>query len=1193
MHPHGARTPLAGCGGGLSIPPPADNLTILRTIPGRAGDRFATKQWRWNPTLNQWTSIAYSAGSEFMAEVFAVSDLDSLARTIDHIRADPRAFAVRGDLTEAGEGLRRQGQAIRRRKKTRDGIVPTLAEVPRRWLMLDVDNWALPEWADLAGDPGTIIEQAIYDLLPEPFHDVRCFWQLSSSAGFKAGFLKVHLFFWLDEAVGNDALKEYLQVHAPKVDRAPFNAAQPHYIADPIVSGGHDPLPRRTGWIKGMEDVVVLGDLDRAFLQRTIRERREKVQSGAGLSGAAARSVEGLLALIGDGEGKEGFHAPLRNAAFRYALRTPIRQRDDDAFKTMARAAVERADREEAGMHRAADIERFCSDAYLDDLINSAFLRVGEQRYETPQSMAPFHPEPDQHVADARALIAKQLDEALSVAAEWHASDPENRGEARHTGLAVDVGTGKSRTARRKVAEFIKRQQESGLPHRVLWLIPTIKLGVEAEQHFADMEGVKVAVHRGREQPDPQMPGNTMCLDLEAVQEAEGVLSDVEETVCGDGKTGCPFFAVCGYQRQKHHVAKANVVIGAHELAFHTPGGAKKDMALTVFDEAWWQDGLNMGRSIIAGTLAEELRRHPIMKPIPGGRQVADEEATNDLHGIYLKADAALDAAPDGYLTRKSLEDAGLTALACLSAKATVWKRKRFGLMRPGMSLAARKEAAKEMAINPRIPRLAAMWQIFADLLSGDTEATGNAEVGLKELGEGQVKVLELNTRQNVRPLIQENPALLLDATMPEALVRPYLPRLEVAAPVRVQTPDMTVRQVVGGFGKSSLIPYGDPESSTNRYKARKAAELRDVIEGISRGQPGWDGRAGTLVVTYKDLEPLLAGLPYTDVAHFNDVAGRDQWGQVQNLVVIGRPLPRPDDIRQIAAALTGKPVELGAFQKETRAIRLADGTGRPIEVPTYADETAEAVRAAITDAEVIQAIGRARGVNRTADDPVNVWVFADVVTPLVVQEVLEWRDVAPSAVDRMACRGVVLTSPADAAAIFPDLFATPKAAERALYRSREQAGDFPPSPLIIPSHKEEGDKSGIEVTYRPRGRGQQNRVIRVREDKLPGLLEWLEERLGPLAHYSAPLPPHPDELDEREGLHTGNTLDTAEGSPGDVGSADTAPKTVRLRTFDAASAVRMTVPGRLEGEGKSGTPPPADASHWRTIIQTDGLPGD
>jgi hypothetical protein len=80
-----------------------------------------------------------------------------------------------------------------------------------------------------------------------------CWWQLSSSAGFAVGMLKAHLFFWVSEPASNEHIKRVLVEYAPAIDRAPFNAAQPHYIAAPIIEGGYDPIPRRTGWRQGLE----------------------------------------------------------------------------------------------------------------------------------------------------------------------------------------------------------------------------------------------------------------------------------------------------------------------------------------------------------------------------------------------------------------------------------------------------------------------------------------------------------------------------------------------------------------------------------------------------------------------------------------------------------------------------------------------------------------------------------------------------------------------------------------------------------------------------------------------------------------------------------------------------------------------------------------------------------------------------
>ena len=124
--------------------------------------------------------------------------------------------------------------------------------------MIDIDNFPLRPSDDLADDPESAIEHAISELLPPAFHDAEAWWQLSSSAGFSAGILKAHVFFWLSEPADNLHIKAVLKQHAPGVDLAPFNAAQPHYIAAPVIEGGHDPLPRRTGWRKGSDAAVTL-----------------------------------------------------------------------------------------------------------------------------------------------------------------------------------------------------------------------------------------------------------------------------------------------------------------------------------------------------------------------------------------------------------------------------------------------------------------------------------------------------------------------------------------------------------------------------------------------------------------------------------------------------------------------------------------------------------------------------------------------------------------------------------------------------------------------------------------------------------------------------------------------------------------------------------------------------------------------
>jgi hypothetical protein len=122
------------------MPPSGCALTILRTT----GAARATKRWSWNPTLQEWRKVSYSAGARFTAEEFPVASLADLAVVLERVSLDPRAFILRGKLSQAARDAGGMGQTIRRRKHCKNGVAPTLEEAPRRWIMIDIDNWPLP-----------------------------------------------------------------------------------------------------------------------------------------------------------------------------------------------------------------------------------------------------------------------------------------------------------------------------------------------------------------------------------------------------------------------------------------------------------------------------------------------------------------------------------------------------------------------------------------------------------------------------------------------------------------------------------------------------------------------------------------------------------------------------------------------------------------------------------------------------------------------------------------------------------------------------------------------------------------------------------------------------------------------------------------------------------------------------------------
>ena len=64
-------------------------------------------------------------------------------------------------------------------------------------------------------------------------------------------------------------------------------------------------------------------------------------------------------------------------------------------------------------------------------------------------------------------------------------------------------------------------------------------------------------------------------------------------------------------------------------------------------------------------------------------------------------------------------------------------------------------------------------------------------------------------------------------------------------------------------------------------------------------------------------LQGYRGRIPGVDVAHFGAIEGIDRWRDVDVVVIIGLPLPRPEDIERMAAAVTGRPVIAGPMVQQ------------------------------------------------------------------------------------------------------------------------------------------------------------------------------------------------------------------------------------------------------------------------------------
>jgi putative DNA primase/helicase len=222
-------------------------------------------------------------------------------------------------------------------------------------------------------------------------------------------------------------------------------------------------------------------------------------------------------------------------------------------------------------------------------------------------------------------------------------------------------------------------------------------------------------------------------------------------------------------------------------------------------------------------------------------------------------------------------------------------------------------------------------------------------------------------------------------------------------------------------------------------------------------------------------------------IKHYKDVTGIDDYRDVRLMLLIGRTAPGPATPETIAAALTGKrPVLATAngngfrwFDQVQRGIRLRDGSGIATRGDQHPDPEVEAVRYQIHEAELVQALGRGRGVNRTADDPLDADLLFDTALPVTVDEALRWQ--VPSLLIETAIEGVMLTAECDLMKLWPLLWPNRTAATRTL-----KAGV-----LKLPGFE--------RVEYQLAGPKRKQRIGFFDLTLIPDPRKWLSTRLGRL----------------------------------------------------------------------------------------------
>jgi len=319
-------------------------------------------------------------------------------------------------------------------------------------------------------------------------------------------------------------------------------------------------------------------------------------------------------------------------------------------------------------------------------------------------------------------------------------------------------------------------------------------------------------------------------------------------------------------------------------------------------------------------------------------------------------------------------------------------------------------------------------------------------------------------------------PTLLLDATLPPLpMLKLYHERAQIVADIKVALPkSVHIRQLLGA-----------PNSKRKLECKRHLIEVRRHI--LARYLEF--NRPRTLVMCQEKPEEWLKRRLPDDIAveHYKNITGKDDYRDVRLMLLIGRTAPGPATTETIAAALTGKCPVLATvngnsfrwFDTVQRGIRLRDGSGIATRGDQHADPEAEAVRWQIHEAELVQALGRGRGINRTAANPLDADLLFDTALPVTVDEVLRWQP--PSLLIETAVEGVMLTSPCDLVKLWRKLWPNEKAAYRTVKAGVPKLPNFE------------------RVEYQRAVPKMKQRVGYFDLALIPDPRAWLEARLGPL----------------------------------------------------------------------------------------------
>ena len=569
--------------------------------------------------------------------------------------------------------------------------------------------------------------------------------------------------------------------------------------------------------------------------------------------------------------------------------------------------------------------------------------------------------------------------------------------------IEATLGLGKTTATIEALPALFDEADSKGINGAVVMAFPMHRLG---QQVVADIEaagkGRSVVQLYGVEAQDPNNPDEKVCKQLDAYRERTALHLDTNE-LCG----ACPFAGDCLYQKSIGAVADIYVVSHERLKAAKTPLQSNQTLLATVVDENPLNALISANRRPVplAALMAAPTRM------TRKGKQSQKLEQEADLLAFRKKLQDTIEAHGLGYLRLPDLS--GWTSGDAKAAHKLEWGRK------------IEEEEHSEIAHNRTLTAAAGVFgEIQRSLDDGISE---NARLQIRH-GENGLECVLSGLRPISEPY-RTAPVLMLDAT-----ANPDVAALLAGEPLAHH---VEIR------AKENIIIEQDPNlSGAKSFFFAKGQPTGNVANAAYFAKA--KAMAGkTAVISNKDTIGAM-GLPAEiKTGHFNALRGLNEMEGAEHSIIIGRTLPPPEAIARMVGALWGTPCTGDLDHKGTAWRKVTDGETVWLEetkAATHSDERGEMILRLIRDAEVTQAIGRFRAVNRT-NAPVRCIVISDAVLDYPVRLVDLRRTLqAHGTLGPMLDRGAVFLSPSQASKAYPDLYASKQAAAKVLDRISDWA---------------------------------------------------------------------------------------------------------------------------------------------------------